>query len=209
MMGLTAKHARDEGGYVLVLALLTLLILTLIAIGGLTSSSFESTIAGNDWRAKRSFYKAESGTELGAELLEYNFSCGAINSAKITGNLAVYTPELFHNTDKPADLPPTSASTRDVCWASANPANPVLADCAANSNAEQTDIVVYGDRDFDPGSAIQMAAGYEGRGKSAAAGGVSYTHQIIANNTLADASSAAVQIEWRHVVGMEDSASCH
>ena len=33
-------------------------------------------------------------------------------------------------------------------------------------------------------------------------------HQIVARNTLPNASSATVQIEWLHMVGMEDAGTC-
>ncbi len=197
----------EEDGYILVLALLTLLILTLIGIAGLNSSAFESMIAGNDWQSKRTFYKAEGGTEMGIELLEHNFSCGPITSSRMTDAVVVYTPELFHNTSAPP-TPYPSAINRDICWPSADPAQPDLADCNAGANADQTNLVVFGDIELTPGSAIQMAAGYEGRGKSAAAGGASYRHQIVARNTLPNASSATVQIEWLHMVGMEDAGTC-
>ncbi len=201
------RWLKEENGYVLVLALLALLILTLIGIAGLTTSGFESMIAGNDRQAKRTFYKAESGTELGAELLEYNFSCGPVKSAAITSAMQIVTPDLFHNTKKsPEVLPSSAANTRDICWPSADIANPKLADCS-NQNAEQTSIRMYGKRERAVGAAQQMGAGYEGPGRGP--GGTIYRHQIVASNVLSDASSAAVQIEWIHVIGQEDPGSCY
>lgn len=200
------KEKRGQGGYVLVLALLTLLILTLLAIAGLTSSSFESTIAGNDWRAKQTLYKAEGGTELGIEMLEYNFACGSIAVPRFTNTVQVDTPRPFHNDAAPTPPYPTAAA-RDICWPSEDTSNPNVADCVAGANAEQTNISIFGQTELAPGSAIQMAAGYEGRGKGAASGGAIQRHQIVSRNTLIDASTATVQIEWIHVIGSEDHGS--
>ena len=85
---------NNEKGFVMVVALMILVILSLIGIAGLDTSMFEEQIAGNDWSAKRTFYKSDGGTELGSELLEYNFSCGPITSTKITTKINNKIDEL-------------------------------------------------------------------------------------------------------------------
>ena len=94
------KCLKNEGGFVMVVALMTLVILTLIGIAGLDTSIFEEQIAGNDWGAKQTFYKSDGGTELGSELLEYNFSCGDVVQAKIP-RVKIDTANLFHQTTAP------------------------------------------------------------------------------------------------------------
>ena len=189
-MSTTKKKKTDgEQGFVLVLALLALLVLTLIAIGGLTSSSFENTIAGNDLRAKKAFLKSDGGTELGAQLIEVSYSCEAVATSHVTPNMVVYTPILKNNDTAPSGSYP-SETARDICWPSGDPANPTLSDCTAGSGKEQTNIVVYGSQ--------ETLEGYETIQGEAPP--VAYIHQIIAQNVMPDKSSAAVQVEWYHVI---------
>ena len=67
--------SRKEDGYVLVVALLVMAILSLLGIAGMNTSIFEMQVAGNDWNAKRTFYKADGGISIGSEVLEQNFGC--------------------------------------------------------------------------------------------------------------------------------------
>lgn len=74
-------RAGNEEGFVLVVALMILVILSLIGIAGLTTSTFEKQIAGNDWNAKRTFYRADGGLSQGIELVEQSFACpGGFNN---------------------------------------------------------------------------------------------------------------------------------
>ncbi len=54
------RRVRD-GGFVLVLALVLLLVLTTLAVSGVTSSSLQFTIAGNAQQHSGAFMAAESG----------------------------------------------------------------------------------------------------------------------------------------------------
>ena len=45
--------SHKEDGYVLVVALLVMAILSLLGIAGMNTSTFEMQVAGNDWNAKR------------------------------------------------------------------------------------------------------------------------------------------------------------
>jgi len=201
---------NNEKGFVMVVALMILVILSLIGIAGLDTSMFEEQIAGNDWSAKRTFYKSDGGTELGSELLEYNFSCGPISSAKITTKIKVDTANIFHNESAPAPAASYPSDTkRDLCWPSANANSPVLADCNVGSTAEHTNLSIFGDVTYNEGAAIQMAAGYEGKGKGAAGGGAAYIHEIHSQNLGIRGNEAVVRVEWRHVVGQEDPAGCY
>ena len=209
------KHLNNEDGFVMVVALMILVILTLIGTAGLETSTFEEQIAGNDWMAKQTFYKADGSTELGAELLEYNFSCGDVTQAKVK-RLRVNTASLFKNDitqwqtahPNPADYP--SIALRDLCWPSgdADQENPTLTQCDAGQ-FERVNIKMFGKIGYNPGSAIQMAAGYEGKGKGAAGGGAAYTHEIHSQNQGVRGNEAVIRIEWMHLVGQEDPTGCY
>lgn len=207
-MGKNQIFLSNEKGFVMVVALMILVILSLIGIAGLGTSTFEEQIAGNDWSAKQTFYKSDGGTQLGSELLEYNFSCGPITSTKITSKIKIDTSKLFQNESAPAtDYP--SDTARDLCWPSADATNPVLADCDVGSKIEHTNLSIFGTISYNEGAAIQMAAGYEGKGKGAAGGGAAYLHEVHSQNLGTRGNEAIVRVEWRHVVGQEDPAGCY
>ena len=56
-----SKGTRKQRGFVLVLALLMLLVLTLIGISGMSSTNFEVLISGNKRVSEKAFYSAEAG----------------------------------------------------------------------------------------------------------------------------------------------------
>jgi hypothetical protein len=57
------KALKDEKGVVLVVALVMLLVLTLIGINALSTSTFETNIAGNERLYNTAFYAADGGFE--------------------------------------------------------------------------------------------------------------------------------------------------
>ena len=65
-----------------------------------------------------------------------------------------------------------------------------------------TNLSFGGDTRFARGSAIQMAAGYEGLGKGAAAGGASIKYNVYAMRYGVDGSVALHTIQWTHLLGM-------
>lgn len=69
---------------------------------------------------------------------------------------------------------------------------------------EYTNVISYGLTALSSGSAVQMASGYDGKGKSAGSGGGEIVYQIDSRfNGLRD--SYAVKVRWRHLIGHEDS----
>jgi len=59
----------DERGIVLIVALMLLLVLTILGIGSISTTSFESIISGNERLANIAFYSAEAGIQLGLNQL--------------------------------------------------------------------------------------------------------------------------------------------
>ena len=55
----------DERGIVLIVALMLLLVLTILGIGSISTTSFESIISGNERLANVAFYAAEAGIQRG------------------------------------------------------------------------------------------------------------------------------------------------
>jgi len=74
-MGLTRinavwKDPTDESGMALVTALLILVALTALALTAMTNTTINTKIAGNDYRAKQTFHRAEGCAEVAANSLE-------------------------------------------------------------------------------------------------------------------------------------------
>ena len=74
---------------------LIMAILSLLGIAGINTSMFEVQVAGNDWNAKDTFYKADGGIWLGSEVLEQNFGCAmGFKDNILDGYVAVETGDL-------------------------------------------------------------------------------------------------------------------
>ena len=60
-MVIKANRQEDARGFVLVLALLMLLVVTLIGVNAIDTSTFENQISGNNRVSTEAFYVAEAG----------------------------------------------------------------------------------------------------------------------------------------------------
>ena len=205
---------NNDQGFVLVTALLILVILTIIGIVATTNTSIELQIAGNDKVHHKTFYEAEGGAMLGAEVLEQAFNCstgftktstiGAIDVRDLpdppNSTIRVYArskagiPDLIlWNNDPPPVADIGDITKADIAYPIANISNGV----------ETGYIYLGGETTMIPGGALQMAAGYEGKGKSAGQGGVAKNFDIFSQfKGLAD-SESIILFGWRHLVGSE------
>ena len=64
-----ANILGDEKGLALIIALLALLILTLIGISSISTTTFETSISGNERVGTDAFYAAEAGIQIGLNQL--------------------------------------------------------------------------------------------------------------------------------------------
>lgn len=210
---------QRENGFVLVTALLIMLVLSIIGIATTTNTSIELQIAGNDKVHKTTFYEAEGGIMTGIEVMEQAFNC--------SGGFTKTGSDPHDATVDIADLPPKTGGTPVVraynrgnnlaFWLNSYPpatkiGNPDQADFAypiSALNANRTSEVAYiytgGQTQMLQGGALQMAAGYEGKGKSSAQGGVTKFFDIYAQFNGKLNSEAIILIGWRHLVGSEGS----
>ena len=188
---------NNSNGGVTIAALLILAVLTIIGISSISTSNIEVQIATNDKVHKMAFYAADGGSELGTELLELNIACAsgfASDDLPITTDITAVDRGFWMQNDEPKDgsdnvIPYPSNTERDI-----------LINNAAGTN---TNLSIFGVTALGVGGAIEMAAGYEGKGKGAAGGGVSLLYQIFSQHLgLAD-SESVVAIEWRHNIGSE------
>jgi hypothetical protein len=182
-------HAfRDENGSALLITLIILVVLTLAGVVATQTSTLEIKIAANDKQHKTTFYEADGATELATELIEQNIEETGFDTPVIgTGGLITVTSLDFGLNE--IELATTASDTnRDFFLPSGYVAD-----------QPHTNFTVGGRVEFVPGSAIEMAAAYEGRGKSAAQGGTQIIYDVVTQRVGTLNSEAIVRIQWRHV----------
>ena len=189
---------NNNRGSALVVALLMLVVLTLIGISATTTTTFELQIAGNDKLYKRAFYAADGGTEMGGELIEQNiedrdWTLGDDDIAidpdhpLSVGNVRVESPNPYMNRE-PDDPIPTDTNRDAVVPKDASDSDP------------HTNIKAVGNTTLSTGSAVQLIAGYEGKGKGAAGGGAWITYDVRAQRRDIRNTEVRIRLGWRHVL---------
>ena len=206
------KIIDNQRGSVINVALLILILIFLVGIGLNKISTTDIKISRNMKTAAETFYETEAGLEAASELVELNIPCplGFLDNTetgvpagweKIEGTIMVTNLNLWRNevVGDPAGNPdpalPTALPDIDAFY-------PPDYDGGVNPEAPHTNISVGGRGRFARGSAIQMAAGYEGLGKGAAAGGASFIYDIMVRSYGADNSEAQHMIQWIHLLGL-------
>lgn len=217
----------NEEGFVLVVALLFLVILTLIGTFALNTTTLETEISGSDRLNKLAFYGSDGGIQAGIDLVEENVSCATGFSSTTTSiggiDIADATEEDFDDDDKDFAF---NEAMKDVAGAekfikqnnsdddallNALPSDDIrsmrIADDAANRNDDDphVNLAIWGVTSLISGNAIQMAAGYEGKGKSAADGGSVITYQVHSQYKGVHDTETKLAAQWLHVVGQEGS----
>ena len=184
---------NNSNGGVTIAALLILAVLTIIGISSISTSNIEVQIATNDKVHKMAFYAADGGTELGTELLELNIACASgftSDDLPITDDITAVDGDFWMQSVAPGPVGSFPSDTeRDVL--------------INNTAGTHTNLSIFGATALGVGGAIEMAAGYEGKGKGAAGGGVSLLYQIFSQHLGLANSKSVVAIEWRHNIGSE------
>jgi hypothetical protein len=207
------KTIRNDDGFVLVVALMIMVVLTLIGIAALRNTSIELMIAGNDKVHKRTLYQAEAGAVLSTEVLEQNINCvtgfdktapvDGIDVADLEGTIRVWSRTSQGRNGLAMYLDPMPWTTTNCNIT--DPQGPNISYPISNigSTGELTDSYVGGHAEMLPGGALQMAAGYERKGKSAAGGGTARVYDIISRHRGLNNSQSTLVFGWRHLVGEE------
>lgn len=219
------NYSKDEQGFVLVAALSCLVVLSLIGIAAMNTSNIEKNIAHNINLAEKTFYGADGGTEVGIEMIEWNLSCplgfnqmnqandGNPNNFYDIGGLRVADSQFAYDEDfsglawdpVSAGLPAGTPITVND-FPSDNARSIVIPETMTplqNDGAPHTNIALFGITTLGAGSAVQMAAGYEGKGKGAAGGGAVIDYGVFAQTFGILNSEAVIRLGWRHLVGSE------
>jgi Tfp pilus assembly protein PilX len=178
----------NQTGAAIVLVLLMVAVAIIIGVTAISTSNTELQIATQDVRHKTVFYAADGGTEYGAELVEQNIACPGGFSITTVGNIEVGNATLWMNATatKPTD------ANRDFYFPT-----------GYSAGEPHTNLTVGGVTALAEGGAIQMAAGYEGKGKGAPSGGAHIVYDINAEHLGRFNSKSLVLLQWRHVIGQE------
>jgi hypothetical protein len=186
----------NSEGWVTVAALLLMTVLTIVGISSVSTSNIEVQIATNDKVHKMAFYAADGGCDLGTELLELNIACasGFANDDLVINNVTVADKDFWMQSDEPKD------GSNNVIAYPSDAEHDIQIDAATGPH---TNLSVFGATAFGVGGAIEMAAGYEGKGKGAAGGGVSLLYEIHSQHLGLAKSESVVAIQWRHNIGTE------
>jgi hypothetical protein len=182
------RQQASEDGFVLVYVLMLMVVLMILGVSGIGTSIFETKMASNNALHKQTFYEADGGTEVGIRLVAENMKCiGGFSSASMTSgigdgiNVVSGRHEFWITNNLLVDpgLPDpfltdtTSTKHRDFWYNTEHGTNHLR----INSKTKLT-----------TGAAIQMSAGYEGRGRGVGTDGaylkfdINSLHQGTRNN---------------------------
>jgi hypothetical protein len=215
----TSFKGNNEEGYILVVTLLILVLLTVIGLAMNRNTSLELLISGNDKVHKETFIQADGGTEVAAEILELNIGCldFASNGGKVTGitnlgddtdgnavsldgkvgvdgeSLRLWQNGTGHWSEDPDVTSYPTDDARDI-W--------IPSDYAAGE--PHTNVTVEGSANFAQGSSILLAAGYLGLGRGMGSGGIIMKYEIHSQHIGTRQSESKIRVNWQHVVGNED-----
>ena len=204
----------NQHGSVINVALLILILIFLIGIGLSKMSTTDIRIANNIKQDMATFYETDAGLEAAGEMIEQNLNCmtgfndtGSDGFEIIGGMFYVNNLNFAHNERKMAALPGVDPMADD----GGAPAT-LLVDFFYPPDLDQTltleeyreiphtNISVGGASRFMTGSAIQMAAGYEGLGKGAAAGGSSIIYDVYAERIGINNTASTHFMQWVHLI---------
>lgn len=182
---------QNQHGSALVVALLMLVVLTLLGIAATTTSTIEVQLSGNEKMYKTAFYNADAGAEVGSELIEQSIEERDWTDNSDHDQIKVTNGDFYlnrlSNTPPPLHIP--SDSNRDAY---------IPFDYAGT--APHTNLKVRGNSQLSTGSALQLAAGYEGKGKGAGSGGAWVVYDVRSQRIGVRNSQARIMLQWRHVM---------
>jgi len=203
----------NQHGSVINVALLILILIFLIGIGLSKMSTTDIKIANNIKQDMTTFYEADASLEATGELIEQNLACITgfrdtadkdregvdlpANEQIIGGMFYVSNLNFSHDQRDEAYIPNVDSSDADFYY----PPN------YGDVTAPHSNVKVGGASRFSKGSAIQMAAGYEGLGKGAAAGGASIIYDVYAQRIGLKNTSSTHYMQWVHLI--KPSGGCN
>jgi hypothetical protein len=200
----------NQHGSVINVALLILILIFLIGIGLSKMSTTDIKIANNIKQDMTTFYETDAGLEATGDMIEQNLACskGFFDTPNgtdglpggeeiIGGTFYVKDLKFAYNTRDTAFIPAIDSSDADFYYPKdyGDPTDP------------HTNVKIGGATRFSRGSAIQMAAGYEGLGKGSAGGGASVIYDVYVQRFGRNNTSSTHFMQWVHILG--SSGACN
>ncbi len=212
----------DQKGFVLIVSLMLMVLLGVLGMVCQHAGTMELRITANEKFYTMAFFEADGSSDLAVSLLEKNLTCGngfsgadeydgapiekdqdakILNEWMLTRNF--WLNERAEQVFMPLTEDEVSALLRE-------PAEQEIPDLIipgllpGQAGGPRTLITIAGDTRLSPGSAMQMASGYEGVGRSAANRGTLIMFDITARHIGLGAGEATIHQQWRHVIGTEE-----
>jgi Tfp pilus assembly protein PilX len=218
---------QNEEGFVLIAALLVLLVLTVLGIAVNRNTNTEWRIALNERIHKENFYAADAAAELAQEVIEQNVACVTGFPANTSGgsrllgaagldmdifvepgSLGFWRNYLERGDQEQVPLP--TNTNRDLVFPAVfeNESGTIQFSQQQTDARPHANIRIAGNTQLTPGSAIQMAAGYEGLGKGIGTGGATLVYDIrVVQEDPERNSIADIFVQYGHILGR--SGACN
>lgn len=223
------RDGHGEDGFILVITMLILVVLSIIGISATNLTELELKIAGNDRVHKETFYRADGGTEVGLRLQYDNAICsytkggfaanydGTPKTKRLIGDGIVVTNLEFAKTEPPTGTDTIAsllkAGNREMIYYPGVVLDPSGAPSYTTFDSQpHTDLRTYNQTKITPGSGLQMVAGYEGLGAGLAAGGAHKLFTVAALHSGELESESLVTIQWQmstHIINNADKTDCN
>jgi hypothetical protein len=184
------QNMNNQNGSVLVMVLVVLLALTALGIMAMRTGNTELDVAANDKFHKMVFFAADGVNEMTTELIEQNIEERGFSTSTWggTGEVSIANGDFYANAEDSMvpDNNIPSPTNRDIE--------------VPNMGENSVYLRVYGNSTLSTGSALQIAAGYEGIGKSVAGGGAQIVYEVRSLGTGPAGSRARIWLRWRHLI---------
>ncbi len=219
-------EGRQNGGFVLVWALLLMVVLLILGVSGIGTSIYDSQMSVNDALHKQSFYQADGGANIAEGLVFQNAVC-SITKGGFTNNFGASSKSVGTNIvvksvttagigrafidlkffQNPMIIPaPTSPTVSDANRDAAfYPTVTALA--ATNDALPHTNFLYQESVIVNPGSGLNMVSGYSGLGAGSVGGGTSALYTINSQYMGTRNSQATVTVQWKVGMSIINSAS--
>jgi len=190
----------NESGVALMVVIVAMILLSAIAGIAIKSSRDEVQIAANDRQYQITKAEADGATELASELLEQNIACpsGFTNMSR-GGTIQVIKSDFWINGRSGSTTP----VDKDLATAVVSGDSDFYLPIGYSVGDPHTNFNMGGYTRWGHGAAIQMAAGYRGKGKGAGSGGGQRMYEILTQRKGEMDSETICRTEWQHVIGAE------
>lgn len=209
------KNPINQRGYILITSLIFMLVLTLVAISAMDTTTMELRMSNNTVLKSRSFESSEAMRTLAGELIDvhaYNRGWPAAVAGKVENNVFNFAiPSAISILDKDSDSIPDNLFFSNESGESVF-SPPITNDMSykhdENSDGDyidaedlQASLAVYKSAAIAmPGSGSCQICGYEGTGKSSAAGGTVIFYELHSSGSSAGSASSVTITDYRHIV---------